>query len=213
MQRERDLFDGKGAIGVGGQRQRQLLDRQDRLRRRLAHAVRPDISVRSVPGYAASAMPSLRWSDAPYMKPRMESTCTAWKPPSGSSAQVTRWPRALRSSATARGDRRFERQRAVKGEAARRVRGLLDVEAAVEHAAQDLHVSRGLILSAHHAKCHDGFAVLRQQARNDGVEGTFSRRDGVGMALDEAETRAAVLQQHARTRAHRCRCRRRRTAN
>ena len=98
------------------------------------------------------------------------------------------------------GDRRLERQRAVKGEAAGRVRGLLDVEAAVEHAAQDLDVSRGLILTAHHAKRHDRFAVLRQQARNDGVERTFSRRDGIGMTLDEAESRTAVLQQHTRTR-------------
>src|SRR3954451_2193594 len=88
--------------------------------------------------------------------------------------------------------RRFERQRAVKGKTARRVRGSLDVEAAVEHAAQDLHVSGGLILSAHHAKRHHGFAVLCQQARNDGVERTLPRRDGVGMALDEAETRTTV---------------------
>src|SRR5947207_2399645 len=98
------------------------------------------------------------------------------------------------------GHRRFERQRAVEGKTARRVRGLLDVEAAVEHAAQDLHVSGGLILSTHHAKRHDGFAILRQHARNDGVKRTLSWRDGVGMALDEAEARTAILQQHARTR-------------
>jgi len=39
VQRERDRLDGEGSIGVGGQRQRQLLDRQNRVRRRLAHGV------------------------------------------------------------------------------------------------------------------------------------------------------------------------------
>ena len=86
------------------------------------------------------------------------------------------------------------RQCAIKRKAARRIRGLLNVEPTIEHAAQDLHMSRRLVLSTHHAKGHDRLAVLRQQTRNDGVKGTLSRRNGIGMSFEKGESRTPVLQ-------------------
>ena len=83
---------------------------------------------------------------------------------------------------------------------ARRVTGLLQVHAEVEHVDQDLHVTLRLHRAAHHAEAQPRLAVLRGERGNDGVERTLARRVAVGMVLAQHELLAAVLQDEAQAR-------------
>ena len=78
----------------------------------------------------------------------------------------------------------------------------LQVEPVVEELGEQMGVAQRLILPAHDAERHEDAAVLGRHAGDDGVHGPLSRSDLVRMAGRENEALPAVLEHHARFRAH-----------
>ena len=88
-----------------------------------------------------------------------------------------------------------DRQPRVVAPARRVARGLRAL-LVVEHAHQRLHMALRLHVGAHDAVAHDGFAVFRQERRDDRVERPLAGRDLVRSRV-QAEAVAAVLQADA----------------
>ena len=78
---------------------------------------------------------------------------------------------------------------------------LLDVEAAVGNARDELRVRLRLIEPAHDAE-PDAHGVLLHERGNDRVQRSLARREHVGMVRLEREERAPVLQREPRAGRH-----------
>ena len=63
---------------------------------------------------------------------------------------------------------------------ARRVAGLLQAHAEVDHVHQDLHVPLRLHVAAHHAETQERRAILGDERGDDRVERALARRIAVG---------------------------------
>jgi len=82
------------------------------------------------------------------------------------------------------------------------VLGLLDVQAVLQEAREEVHVAVGLVVAAHDAVGHDHAAVAGDHAGDDGVERALARGDAVGVIRVEHEALGAVVQHYPGARRH-----------
>src|ERR1043166_1324356 len=61
----------------------------------------------------------------------------------------------------------------------------------------EMRMPDSLVLPTHNAKRHDRAAVLDEHAGDDRVKRALPRRDRIGMAGDDAEAGAAIVQEDA----------------
>src|SRR5258708_15120525 len=83
---------------------------------------------------------------------------------------------------------------------ARRVGSRLRILAVVENTHDHLQMTLRLHVPSHHAEAHHRLTFSRKECRNNGVEGTLSCADQIGMARLQGETCAAILQADAGSR-------------
>ncbi|GBD26920.1 hypothetical protein HRbin30_02263 [bacterium HR30] len=80
---------------------------------------------------------------------------------------------------------------------ARKVEGLLDVGAKVNHVGNHLHMGLRLVVATHDPKRQDGLLALEQHGRDDGVQGALARRHAVGVSWVDNKPSTTVLQHDA----------------
>ena len=74
-----------------------------------------------------------------------------------------------------------------------RVARFLQIHSQIEEIDQHLSMALRLHVAAHHAKGHQGLAVLGHEGRNDGVKGALARLEAIGVPRLQREATAAVL--------------------
>ena len=77
--------------------------------------------------------------------------------------------------------------------------GFLTIHSEVDNVEQNLNVPLRLRCTAHDAKAEEGFSILRDERRNNGMKGAFSGRVGVHTTGFEVEHFAAILQRKAKS--------------